>query len=101
MIVIVGAQVVAYLLLTQLTVMLLELRARRLLRCCLPALWVGVWVAVALWLTQDRCGYGLAGRSGADYREPYLVRNGNCGDILRSVLCPPCVVSVGADQYSL
>ena len=53
-IVIVGAQVVAYLLLTQLTVMLLELRARRLLRCCLPALWVGVWVAVALWLTAGQ-----------------------------------------------
>ena len=49
--VIVGAQVIAYLLLTQLTVSLLVVRWRHLLRCCLPALWVGAWAAAALWLT--------------------------------------------------
>ena len=54
MIVIVGAQVLAYLLLTQLTVSLLRVRWRHLLRCCLPALWVGAWAAVALWLTAGQ-----------------------------------------------
>ena len=52
--VIVVAQVVAYLLLTQLTVSLLVVRWRHLLRCCLPALWVGVWTAAALWLTAGQ-----------------------------------------------
>ena len=51
---IVGAQVIAYLLLTQLTVSLLELRRLPLLRCCLPALWAGAWVAVALWSTAGQ-----------------------------------------------
>ena len=51
---IVGAQVVAYLLLTQLAVTLLELQAGRLLRCYLPALWTGAWVVVALWLTASQ-----------------------------------------------
>ena len=53
-IVIVGAQVLAYLLLTQLTVSLLAVRWRHLLRCCLPALWAGAWVAAALWLTAGQ-----------------------------------------------
>ena len=51
---IVGAQVVAYLLLTQLTVSLLELHRLPLLRCCLPALWAGACVAVTLWLTASQ-----------------------------------------------
>lgn len=53
-IVIVGAQVLAYLLLTQLTVSLLGVRWRQLLRGCLPALWAGAWVAAALWLTAGQ-----------------------------------------------
>lgn len=53
-IVIVGAQVVAYLLLAQLTVSLLSMDWRRLLRCCLPALWAGAWTAAALWLTAGQ-----------------------------------------------
>ena len=53
-IVIVGAQVLAYLLLTQLTVSLLAVRRRHLLRCCLPALWAGAWAAAALWLTAGQ-----------------------------------------------
>ena len=53
-IVIVGTQVFAYLLLTQLTVSLLSMRWRHLLRCSLPALWVGAWAAVALWLTAGQ-----------------------------------------------
>ena len=53
-IVIVAAQVLAYLLLTQLTVSLLAVRWRHLLRCCLPALWAGAWAAVALWLTAGQ-----------------------------------------------
>ena len=53
-IVIVGAQVLAYLLLTQLTVSLLAVRWRQLLRCCLPALWAGAWAAAALWLTAGQ-----------------------------------------------
>ena len=51
---IVGAQVVGYLLLTQLTVALLEMRWRRLLRCFLPALWAGAWTAFALWVTASQ-----------------------------------------------
>ena len=47
--VIVGAQVVAYLLLTQLSVSVLRLNLRRLLRCCLPALWVTAWTVMTLW----------------------------------------------------
>ena len=53
-IVIVGAQVVAYLLLAQLAVSLLSMRWRHLLRCCLPALWAGAWTAAALWLTAGQ-----------------------------------------------
>ena len=53
-IVIVGAQVLAYLLLTQLTVSLLAVRWRHLLRCCLPALWAGAWAAAALWLAAGQ-----------------------------------------------
>ena len=53
-IVIVGAQVLAYLLLTQLTVSLLSVRRRHLLRCCLPGLWAGAWAAAALWLTAGQ-----------------------------------------------
>ena len=52
--VIVGAQVVAYLLLAQLTVSLLSMRWRHLLRCCLPALWAGAWTAAALWLAAGQ-----------------------------------------------
>ena len=51
--VIVGAQIVAYLLLTQLSVSLLKLGVRRLMRCCLPALWVGACTVTALWLTTE------------------------------------------------
>ena len=51
---IVGAQVTAYLLLTQLTVSLLGLCRLRLVRCFLPALWTGAWVAVALWSTASQ-----------------------------------------------
>ena len=53
-IVIVGAQVIAYLLLTQLTVSLLNMRWRHLIRSCLPALWVGFWAAAALWLAAGQ-----------------------------------------------
>ena len=53
-IVIVAAQVLAYLLLTQLTVSLLAVRWRHLLRCCLPALWAGAWAAAALWLAAGQ-----------------------------------------------
>ena len=53
-VVLVGAQIIAYLLMTQLTVSLLEIRWRALLRCCLPALWMGTWAAVALWLTAGQ-----------------------------------------------
>lgn len=49
--VIVGAQVIAYLLLTQLSVSVLDLDLRRLMRCCLPALWVSAWTVMALWPT--------------------------------------------------
>ena len=48
--VIVAAQVIAYLLLTQLSVSVLKLDLRRLMRCCLPALWAGAWTVLALWL---------------------------------------------------
>ena len=30
------------------------MRWRHLLRCCLPALWVGAWAAAALWLTAGQ-----------------------------------------------
>ena len=51
---IVAAQVAAYLLLTQLTVTLLELHTGRLLRCFVPALWTAAWTAVTLWLTAGQ-----------------------------------------------
>ena len=51
---IVIAQVAAYLLMVQLTVSLLEVRWWGFLRCYLPALWTGTWVAVALWLTAGQ-----------------------------------------------
>ena len=47
---IVGAQVAAYLLLTQLTMSLLEVRPRQFLHCYLPALWAGAWATVVLWV---------------------------------------------------
>ena len=53
-VVLVGAQIIAYLLMTQLTVSLLEVRRWALLRCYLPALWTGAWAAVALWLTAGQ-----------------------------------------------
>ena len=49
--VIVGAQVCVYLLLTQLSAATLQLGWRRLMRCGRPALWVGVWAIIALWPT--------------------------------------------------
>lgn len=48
---IVGAQIVACLLMTQAALSLLGLRAQPLLRCCLPALWASAWAGLALWLT--------------------------------------------------
>ena len=44
-----GAQAVAYLLMAQAALPLLGLRRRHLLRCHLPALWVGAWAALASW----------------------------------------------------
>ena len=54
MVAIVAAQVVAYLLLAQLAVSLLRVRWRHFICSCLPALWVGAWAAVALWLTAGQ-----------------------------------------------
>ena len=51
---IVCARVVVHLLMTQLTLSLLRLRWRRLLRCYLPALWCSVWVTPVLWLTAGQ-----------------------------------------------
>ena len=51
---IVGAQVASYLLLTQLTMSLLEVRPRLFLRCYLPALWAGAWATVVLWVIADQ-----------------------------------------------
>ena len=51
---IVGAQVASYLLLTQLTMSLLEVRPRQFLRCYLPALWAGAWATVVLWVIADQ-----------------------------------------------
>ena len=48
---IVCAQLVAFLLTTRLAAALLGLHPRRLLRCCLPALWTAIWATFALWLT--------------------------------------------------
>ena len=53
---IVSAQIVASLIMTQAALLLLCLRLRRLLRCCLPALWVSSWVALALWLKAGCIG---------------------------------------------
>ena len=52
--VLVGAQIIAYLLMTQLATSLLEIRRRALLRRYLPALWTGAWAAIALWLTAGQ-----------------------------------------------
>lgn len=49
----VGAQIVAHLLMAQAALSLLGLGWRRLLRCHLPALWAGAWVALTLWLTAE------------------------------------------------
>ena len=51
---IVCTQVASYLLLTQLTMSLLEVRSQHFLRRYLPALWVGAWAAIALWLTAGQ-----------------------------------------------
>ena len=51
---IVGAQVASYLLLTQLTMSLLEVRPRQFLRCYLSALWAGAWATVVLWVIADQ-----------------------------------------------
>ena len=50
----VGTQVVACLLMTQAALSILELDLRRLLRCCLPALWSSGWTAFALWLVTGQ-----------------------------------------------
>ena len=50
---IVGAQVIAHLLMAQAALPLLGLGWRRLLRCHLPALWAGTWAALALWLAAE------------------------------------------------
>ena len=50
---IVGAQVVAYLLMAQAALSILDLHWRHLLRCYLPALWAGAWAALALWLVAE------------------------------------------------
>ena len=50
---IVGAQIIAYLLMAQAALPLLGLRWRHLLRCHLPALWTGAWTALALWLAAE------------------------------------------------
>ena len=49
----VGAHAIAHLLMAQAALSFLGLGWRRLLRCHLPALWVGAWVALALWLTAQ------------------------------------------------
>lgn len=61
----VGARIVVYLLTTQLALSLLDLPWRRLLRCHLPALWVGVLTTPALWLAalHARSTFGPAGLS--------------------------------------
>ena len=50
---IVGAQVAAYLLMAQVALSIFDLHWRHLLRCYLPALWVGTWAALALWLVAE------------------------------------------------
>ena len=50
----VGTQVVACLLMTQAALSILGLDPRRLLRCCLPALWSSGWTALALWLATGQ-----------------------------------------------
>ena len=50
----VGAQAAAYLLQTQLTMSLLQVRPRQFFRCYLPALWAGAWATVALWVIADQ-----------------------------------------------
>ena len=47
----VGAQVAAHLIMAQAAMSLLGVRWRQLLQRWLPALWVGAWSALALWLT--------------------------------------------------
>ena len=50
----VGTQVVACLLMTQAALSILGLDPRRLLRCCLPALWSSGCTALALWLATGQ-----------------------------------------------
>lgn len=50
----VGTQVVACLLMTQAASSILGLDPRRLLRCCLPALWSSGWTALVLWLATGQ-----------------------------------------------
>ena len=47
---IVAARILLHVLLTQLALVLLGLRWRRLLRCHAPALWTAAWAAAALWV---------------------------------------------------
>ena len=47
---IVSAQSITYLIMTQTALSLLGVPLSRLLRRCLPALWVSTWAALALWL---------------------------------------------------
>lgn len=56
---IVSAQVVACLIMTQAALSLLDLHLPRLSRCCLPALWVSTWAALALWLGVGCIGVRL------------------------------------------
>ncbi len=51
---IVAAQIIASLLLAQLTLSLLDISWRQLLRRLAPALWVGVWVVLPLWLVVQQ-----------------------------------------------
>lgn len=50
----VGTQILACLLMTQAAVSILGLDPRRLLRCCLPALWSSSWTAFVLWLATGQ-----------------------------------------------
>ena len=51
---VIGTQVAAYMLMSQLAVSLLNMRWQQFLRCYLPALWTGAWAAMALWLTAGQ-----------------------------------------------
>ena len=83
----VGAQAAAYLLQTQLTMSLLQVRPRQFLRCYLPALWAGAWATVALWVLADQVR-AMALPAGVTLFIEGLVwpRDGYCGALLRPVI---------------